>query len=99
MWRRVPPALVEKMAKLFTRCLEDGVFPRRWKRARLVLIPKAGSISDARDGIPKARPICLLNKIGKIFERILVQRFKVFMATQALVYRSGNMGSWRVALL
>lgn len=45
--------------------------PRTWKKANLVLIPK-GKISGIR--LPKVRPICLLNEIGKTFERVIADR-------------------------
>lgn len=44
----------------------------------MVLIPKAGQ-SVGVDGLPKARPICLLNEIGKAMERILADRIKEHM--------------------
>lgn len=36
-----------------------------------VLIPKSGELQQ---GIPKARPICLLDEIGKVLERIITGR-------------------------
>lgn len=45
-------------------------------RAWLTLIPKGG-VTDS--GLPKVRPICLLPKMGKIFERILVGRLRTWM--------------------
>ena len=29
-------------AKVFKKCFVEGVFPRRWKKQKLVLLPKAG---------------------------------------------------------
>lgn len=57
------------MARCFTKCLEEGKFPREWKSAYLVLIPKDWPLEN-----PKVRPICLLNEMGKIFETIIVER-------------------------
>lgn len=72
VWRRVPSTFALRLADVFTRCL-SGVFPAQWKRTKLVLIPKGGSfLRLVNGGIPKARPICLLDKVGKIFERIIV---------------------------
>lgn len=52
-------------------CLEEGVFPRVWKRQRLVLLPKAGK----PPGEPSSyRPICLLDTGGKLLERIIQNR-------------------------
>lgn len=56
---------------LFNLCLMKGEFPLKWKKANLVLISKESTPSA---GLPKVRPICLLNDIGKIFERVLGNR-------------------------
>jgi len=56
---------------IFNKCLRQGQFPQQWKKAKLVLLPKAGREA----GTPSAyRPICLLDEVGKIFERILATR-------------------------
>lgn len=73
VWRSVSPSVLDSLAEIFSRCLRDGVFPKRWKRAKLVLIPKDG------ETVPGARPICLLDEIGKLFERIIVGRMKEYM--------------------
>jgi len=58
-------------------CLEKGKIPREWKKSILVLIPK-GKINI---NYSKARPICLLNDIGKFFERIIDKRLKTHLNT------------------
>jgi len=59
------------LGHVFNKCLRQGRFPQQWKRAKLVLLPKAGREPDT----PSAyRPICLLDEAGKIFERILATR-------------------------
>lgn len=79
-WRCVPPNFVSRLANVFIKCLNDDVFPARWKRAKLVLILKGGSSLPSVDsGLPKARSICLLDEVGKIFERIIVSKFRAFM--------------------
>jgi len=58
---------------LYNQCVRDGVVPVRWKRARVVLLRKAGK----PEGEPSSyRPICLLNVIGKVFETVLVARLE-----------------------
>lgn len=53
------------------KCLDDGVFPEQWKLQQLVLLPKGDKSPDD----PSAyRPICLLDTIGKILERIVYVR-------------------------
>lgn len=52
-------------------CLVEGIFPKIWKRQRLVLIPKVGKAP----GVPSSyRPICLLDTLGKILERVILKR-------------------------
>lgn len=59
--------------QLFNKCLETGRFPKIWKNARMVLLPKQGKPEDS----PSAyRPICLLDEAGKVFEKILAARLR-----------------------
>lgn len=48
VWRCVSPVALETLTEVFTACLKDGVFPRKWKRAKLILIPKGEE--GTRDG-------------------------------------------------
>lgn len=66
---------VETNPKVFletmNRCLDSGQFPDCWKRQKLVLIPKPGK---AMGGPSSYRPICLLDTLGKLFEKIILRR-------------------------
>jgi len=42
IWVRSLDSLGDCMGRLFTKCLRQGAFPQLWKRAKLVLLPKAG---------------------------------------------------------
>lgn len=77
----VPDMVVKEVARfkpeilrsLFSKCLEQGVFPESWKVANLVLLRKG----DKPLVNPSSyRPICLLNTVGKLFERIIKQRLE-----------------------
>lgn len=53
------------------RCVDDGIFPDRWKRQKLVLLPKPGK----PPGDPSAyRPICLIDTVGKLLEKVILNR-------------------------
>ncbi|XP_068148345.1 uncharacterized protein [Drosophila tropicalis] len=75
------PALVIKLlvckhastfVELFNTCMLQREFPTRWKLQRLVLLPKGDKIDD-----PSAyRPLCMLDVIGKLFERIICNRLE-----------------------
>ena len=57
------------------KCLEDGSFPDRWKIQKLVLLPKPGK----PPGHPSSyRPICLLDTVGKLLERLILNRLTTF---------------------
>ncbi|CAK1584840.1 unnamed protein product [Parnassius mnemosyne] len=64
-------ALGDRLRQLFTGCLRSTKFPTAWKEARLILLKKENRAADS----PSAyRPICLLEEIGKLFERIVATR-------------------------
>lgn len=68
--RKAPEAL----ATTFQRCIDNTIFPVRWKRARLVLLHKGPGkpITDPSS----FRSLCMLDSAGKILERIILQRLK-----------------------
>lgn len=70
VWLMAPDELLRLVAVLFTNCLQTGTFPDTWKIAILTLIPKP--VADGAKA--KFRPICLLDDIGKAFERLLANR-------------------------
>ncbi|CAB0041848.1 unnamed protein product [Trichogramma brassicae] len=61
--------------RVYTMCLETGVFPSGWKRQRLVLLPKPGKPPDEPSSY---RPLCMLDTAGKILERIICDRLQAF---------------------
>lgn len=89
IWKLIPNSLVELIAKILTGCLRTGVFPDVWKAAKLVLIPKDPSNMD---DIPKARPICLLDEIGKSFERIILRRIESWMLDKEGILSQNQFG-------
>lgn len=59
---------------LFNNCLQSGSFPRPWKQALAKFILKS---PEKIPQIPKSyRPICLLSNIGKLLERMMLQKLK-----------------------
>ena len=57
---------------MYNGCLRKGIFPKRWKRAKLIPIVKPGK--EDSEEVTKFRPISLLNIEGKIMEKILITR-------------------------
>lgn len=77
----VPDIVVRELAsrrpdvlqEVFNTCLREGVFPDRWKVAKLVLLRKGAKPLDSPSSY---RPICLLDSVGKLFERLLKARLE-----------------------
>ncbi|GFU28278.1 hypothetical protein TNCV_1022601 [Trichonephila clavipes] len=76
----IPNEVVKKLHEMypdlfltvFNSCLRLKTFPRCWKKARIILIPK---VNDVR--VPKLdnlRCISLLSTLGKCFERLIINR-------------------------
>lgn len=84
--------MMDKLQSCLNVCLKKGNFPKAWKTANLVLIPKENPQSSV---IVKARPICLLDDIGKIFERVIVERILQWIAENLNADFSNNQYGFR----
>ena len=66
------PEISPTVRSFFDKCLQVKYFPKKWKTAKPVLIRKPGK-KDPH--CPSSyRPICLLDEMGKLFERIISSR-------------------------
>lgn len=90
--KKVPEVLLDKIQSCYNSCLKEGIFPKEWKMANLVLIPKSGSTTG---NMPKVRPICLLDDIGKVFERIIADRMQEWMTNNPQAQLSDNQFGFR----
>lgn len=59
--------------QVFNECLTMGVFPAPWETADLKLIPKPRKPGQTTTSY---RPICLISAMGKVLERLLVNRIE-----------------------
>lgn len=59
------------ITKIIEKCLTIGYFPIEWKKANVVMIPKPGKSQQIAAGW---RPICLLNVLAKIMDKIMIER-------------------------
>uniref|UniRef100_A0ABD2W1D4 Reverse transcriptase domain-containing protein n=1 Tax=Trichogramma kaykai TaxID=54128 RepID=A0ABD2W1D4_9HYME len=66
-------ACFDSFRRVFTACLREGCFPARWKRQRPVLMLKPGKPAAEPSSY---RPLCMLDTVGKILERIMVGRLE-----------------------
>lgn len=64
----------EILTKMFQKCFNIGYFPKIWKEANIIIIPKPGK--DNYSSLENYRPIGLLPVLGKLFEKILIDRIK-----------------------
>jgi len=77
----VPDLIIKEIVKskpeilinVFNSCLAHGIFPGKWKVAKLVLLRKGTKPLDMPSSY---RPISLLNTIGKLFERVIKGRLE-----------------------
>lgn len=56
---------------IFNACLELSYFPKSWKIAKILAIPKTAAISTDPD---KYRPISLISCFGKCLEKLILNR-------------------------
>lgn len=71
------PALHTEITHLFNSCLEQGVFPRRWKEGNIRVLLKGEGKSKTD---PKSyRPICLLPILGKVLEKLMSTRLSTII--------------------
>jgi hypothetical protein len=55
---------------MYNGCLRDGIFAKRWKRAKLIPIIKHGR-EDSYE-VSKYSPISILNVGGKVLEKVMI---------------------------
>ncbi|KAK6763910.1 hypothetical protein RB195_024301 [Necator americanus] len=67
-----PPALMNTLARLFTRYLSECKVPEQCKTSKTVLLYKKGDPQD----IGNYRPICMLSVTYKLFTRVILNRIE-----------------------
>ena len=70
IWKAIP----EYLGAIFGRCVSEGYFPGAWKCARVVVLLK--SPDRVRSNPRSYRGISLLPVLGKVLERVMVNRLK-----------------------
>lgn len=67
--------IIDTLVIIFNHIIALGYFPKFWKKALIVPIPKAGKNLNIS---ANWRPISLLSCLSKVFERIIVERINNF---------------------
>lgn len=79
VWINCGDSIKKYLVETYNTYLRSGVFPKDWKVAKLILLQNPGRPLDC----PAAhRPICLLDEVGKVLERILVRRIWDHLRTE-----------------
>ncbi|KFM57234.1 RNA-directed DNA polymerase from mobile element jockey, partial [Stegodyphus mimosarum] len=73
--KHFPNNIICRITSIFNACIENSYFPDCWKTAKVILLPKPGKDHTRPDGY---RPISLLPGLGKVFERVILQRLQVY---------------------
>lgn len=73
--KKLPDSAHKFLAKLINRILSMGYFPKSWKMAHVIPIPKPGKPANEAKNL---RPISLLNNLSKILEKVIHGRILNF---------------------
>ena len=78
LWK-IQPMVIQN---LYNNCFRQEYFPKLWKESSLIVVPK----DEQRDRtlLNSYRPIALLSVVGKIYEKIIVQRLQHAYQEQGL---------------
>ncbi|GBN91927.1 Retrovirus-related Pol polyprotein from type-1 retrotransposable element R1 [Araneus ventricosus] len=68
---------------LLNSCLTKGYFPKRWREAQVVMFNK----KNKQETDPSAyRPICLLDAMGKVLDKLITQRVLFHLLSNNLLH-------------
>ncbi|GBN38144.1 Putative protein in type-1 retrotransposable element R1DM [Araneus ventricosus] len=74
----------EILTGIFNKCLQLGVFPKEWKKAKLILINKPGKDPELANSY---RPICLLSVLSKILDKLITQRITFLLKSRGMLHK------------
>ena len=74
--KHLPVRAITHLTKIYNTCLRFHYFPTNWKTAYITAIPKLGK--DKTSPV-NYRPISLLDFLGKILERLILNRLKILL--------------------
>ena len=76
------PVISSQLTTIFNRSIESGVFPSRWKTARITPVFKSGNHADADN----YRPVSISPIISKLLERHIHKHIYNFISSHDLVF-------------
>jgi hypothetical protein len=80
--KNLPRKVIVYLTHIFNNCIRLGYFPKQWKHAKVVAIPKPNKDATNPNNY---RPISLLSAVGKLFERIILKRLNDHTAQNNIV--------------
>lgn len=80
--KKLPDTAIEALAKIFNACFKLNYFPKEFRIAKIIPIPKPGKDHSQAGNY---RPISLLSSISKIFERIIHNRITTFFEENNII--------------
>ena len=75
IFKNILPGVVKPLVLLINRSLQERVFPKLLKQAKVMPIHK----NKEKDKLNNYRPISLLPSISKVFEKIIYKRLYTFL--------------------
>ena len=69
------------LSNIFNHSIDSGVFPEKLKMGRVIVLHKAGDLSD----VSNYRPITTLSVFSKIFEKLVHKRMTSFISQYNLI--------------
>lgn len=70
--RKLPVIFWTYTTIIFNNCLRRNYFPKPWKKAVIIPLPKVSKAESPKD----FRPISMLSNWGKVYEDVLISRMK-----------------------
>lgn len=80
VWRALPPAWSEAVARLLNLVEEQGRWPREWLQAYVAMIPKASGGSRPQD----QRPVTVLEVLYRLWAKGVVQEWAPVLQSELL---------------
>jgi len=78
----LPYCAICTISQLFNAITNLGYFPKRWKKSIIGMIPRAGKDLSVSSSY---RPISLLSRLSKLFEKCLMTRITTYLMTRNLI--------------
>jgi hypothetical protein len=72
VWKCLVATVPRYLTAIYNGCLKEGVFPKMWKKAKIIPIFKPGK--EGSDEVNRFCPISLLDSGVKVLEKFLINR-------------------------